>query len=248
MTPQPHQFSLSPHVFVCQSGSLVVLLDLKRDRYEALRAKQAAELSSLIPGWPVQADAGAVTEKSYAVAKALLDKGLLLEGATSGKNASPVKFASPKAELTPDLRTRGSLLIAFLICMCAWASAKTALRLGRLQVLVKRVQRRNEQHSHVAAIELETVRGLLATFKAIRPLLFASRDACVLESFVLCEFLSLHGIYPAWVFGVKTDPWGAHCWLQIDDSVLNIQNNSAEEASRYAPIMVAGARVAPTSQ
>jgi hypothetical protein len=242
------QFSLPPHVFVRQSGPLVVFLDLKRNRYEALDARQASELSNLIPGWPVQAEGRPVTEKSYAVAKALLDKELLLEGVSAGKDGSPVRFARPNSDLAPDLQRHGSLLVAFLICLHAWASAKIALRRRRLERLVNRVQRRSERQSPSVATDIETVRGLLATFKAIRPVLFGSRDACVLESFVLAEFLSRHGIYPAWVFGVKTDPWGAHCWLQIDESVLNVQDNSADEAGRYAPIMVAGGTVTPSGR
>ena len=39
----------------------------------------------------------------------------------------------------------------------------------------------------------------------------------------------------AWVFGVRTWPFSAHCWLQIGDAVLD---DDPERVSRYTPIMV----------
>jgi hypothetical protein len=38
------------------------------------------------------------------------------------------------------------------------------------------------------------------------------------------------------VFGVRTWPFHAHCWLQCDDVVLDDQ---ADRVAAYAPILVA---------
>lgn len=57
---------------------------------------------------------------------------------------------------------------------------------------------------------------------------------CLLRSFLLLRFLHRHGHDASWVFGVRTWPFQAHCWLQVDDLVLDDQ---AERVVGYAPIL-----------
>jgi hypothetical protein len=59
---------------------------------------------------------------------------------------------------------------------------------------------------------------------------------CLLRAFVLLRLLRRHGHDAAWVFGVATRPFRAHCWLQRGDVVLN---DTVERARAYTPIMVA---------
>ena len=44
---------------------------------------------------------------------------------------------------------------------------------------------------------------------------------CLVRSFVLLGVLQRWGFTADWVFGVRTWPFAAHCWLQIDDVVLD---------------------------
>jgi len=50
----------------------------------------------------------------------------------------------------------------------------------------------------------------------------------------LLEFLAIKNLYPTWVFGVQAQPFGAHCWLQEGDKLLN---ESVEYAGQFTPIM-----------
>jgi len=43
----------------------------------------------------------------------------------------------------------------------------------------------------------------------------------MLHSLALVEFLARYRLYPDWVFGVQTQPFKAHCWLQYGSLVLN---------------------------
>lgn len=59
---------------------------------------------------------------------------------------------------------------------------------------------------------------------------------CLLRSFILRRLLERQGMSAAWVFGVATWPFSAHCWLQAGEVVLD---DTVERVSRFTPILVA---------
>ena len=86
----------------------------------------------------------------------------------------------------------------------------------------------------VCALQSENqLEGLLAEFDALRPL-FPRNYLCTFDSLALLHFLATHGILVDWVFGVRADPFCAHCWLQKEDTVLN---DTVEHVSTFDPIM-----------
>jgi hypothetical protein len=58
---------------------------------------------------------------------------------------------------------------------------------------------------------------------------------CLARSFLLLRHLRRHGHDARWVFGVKTWPFAAHCWLQVDDTVLD---DAWERVAAFEPILV----------
>lgn len=56
---------------------------------------------------------------------------------------------------------------------------------------------------------------------------------CLYRSFMLLRFLRLAGHDAQWVFGVRTWPFQAHCWLQVGDTVLD---DSADRVAPFTPI------------
>jgi hypothetical protein len=58
---------------------------------------------------------------------------------------------------------------------------------------------------------------------------------CLLRSFMLLRHLRRRGLDAMWVFGVRTWPFHAHCWLQIEDVVLDDQ---FDRVRGFAPILV----------
>jgi len=60
---------------------------------------------------------------------------------------------------------------------------------------------------------------------------------CLIRSFVLLRFLQRSGLGARWVFGVRTWPFSAHCWLQMGDVVLD---DFAERLVGYEPILAVG--------
>jgi hypothetical protein len=57
---------------------------------------------------------------------------------------------------------------------------------------------------------------------------------CLLRSFLLLRLLRRAGLQATWVFGVRTWPFHAHCWLQCGDMVLD---DTADRIAAYAPIL-----------
>ncbi len=58
---------------------------------------------------------------------------------------------------------------------------------------------------------------------------------CLLRAFLQLRGLRRAGLDAEWVFGVRTWPFHAHCWLQAEDVVLD---DWAERVGAYAPILV----------
>lgn len=59
---------------------------------------------------------------------------------------------------------------------------------------------------------------------------------CLFRAAMLRRFLQRAGHETSWVFGVRTWPFAAHCWLQVGEMVIN---DRVESVATYSPIMVA---------
>ncbi|KRB42555.1 lasso peptide biosynthesis B2 protein [Phenylobacterium sp. Root700] len=58
---------------------------------------------------------------------------------------------------------------------------------------------------------------------------------CLYRSFFLLRHLRRRGLHAVWMFGVRTWPFEAHCWLQLGDTVLD---DTVDHTAGYTPIMV----------
>jgi hypothetical protein len=234
---------LSPHVFVCVSGSYVVVLDLRADRYFALHRAQAARLGSRVAGWPLAADAGAkgsvaASDGDEDLAQRLLREGVLTADPQQGKAATPVSIPPPSEELTssPDQDPVPIRMLDVLRYLWACLSARCALKFLGIERVVARMQARKARHTDKAGEhDAQALRGRLAVAERLRPFVFSGRDACLFEALMLVHFLGHRGISTRWIFGVQMAPFSAHCWLQHEGLVLN---DTMEHAGAYTPIMI----------
>ncbi len=72
-----------------------------------------------------------------------------------------------------------------------------------------------------------------AIFRKLRPW-YPRGYLCLFDALALVEFLARRHLFPTWVFGVQAQPFGAHCWVQAGDQLLN---EGAEFANQFTPIM-----------
>jgi hypothetical protein len=73
-----------------------------------------------------------------------------------------------------------------------------------------------------------------AAFHALRQY-YPREYLCLFDSLALVEFLARYDVFPHWVFAVKMEPFGAHCWVQDGSVVLN---DTVEYVREFTPIMV----------
>ena len=238
-------YLLAPHVHLCVCGRHVVLMDLRRDRYIA--AQPAHLLAGWVSGWPgaeaaAESASGTGREgprgsRAPALLSKLLAQGMLVGSAGTGRRATPL--ALPIAQRTllefdfdrPPM-ARAADLRRFAL---AWARARSSLAMRPIHSIVAGVRARKAHQLQAAhGSDPQRERALLMTFVHLRPLFYTVRRACLLDSLTLVHFLAASGAYPEWVFGVRTAPFDAHCWVQRGEVLFN---DTPDRVRQYSPIL-----------
>lgn len=162
-----------------------------------------------------------------------------LEQAGLGRVQQPSCWPKP-ADWTPPTRMsvaigNGSFRFAY-IARAIWMQRRTERRLTStsfaatltdLRCLMDAADRRPSKSVCTAARNIRA-------FEHAR-LLRTAADRCLPRSIALALCLASDGERANLVIGVKLAPFGAHCWVQSGDEVLN---DSVEEVLRYQPILV----------
>ena len=111
--------------------------------------------------------------------------------------------------------------------------ADGALRMLPIGRIITAVCKRKRSRSVTGPVDFERTAQLTTDFLRYRP--FFPRDyLCLFDSLALVRFLSRYDLYPDWVFGVREEPFRAHCWVQAGAVVLN---DHLDNVSGYTPIM-----------
>lgn len=213
------------HVFVAEHGGHVVVLDLRRDRYVFARGQLGSELLKLFR-------AGSLPPKTLSAGtRAALDR---WEWSTSNPRRTDLRSAPmPERALTDSsLCFRESRTIAASLGACA--KADFMLRSVPLRTLVEMHRRRAARASFTALPDRDALALRLREFRSARTI-YPRKPSCMFDSLALCLYLQRHSIYPAWIYGVQAAPFRAHCWLQLDDLVID---DTVERVSRFTRIMV----------
>lgn len=225
------QYFLPAHVHFCCRGDDFVFLDLQRDGYTLVDGEGAAALQGLLlPDSTCESPVESVNGLQE-----LLQKGLLVTDCRKGKDVCATRIEPAiepliDAESAPRLRPSPLHVYRF---MAACTSTAIRLRWLRLEQTVRIVERRKARHAKQRRFDLGRAREVTGIFQVLRAL-FPRNYLCLFDSLALLDFLARYDIYPTWVFGIKLEPWAAHCWVQERQFVFN---EDVEEASGYTPIM-----------
>jgi len=245
-----HRYLLARHVFVCLHGEHAVLLDLRCDQYLALDAATADRLTEMVVDWPAQparppGQLLAHSAESMEMAiEELVQRGLLTTDLLQGKSAIPVTAPQPLRALMAASEVRANaipvppFLQAARTAALLVASGTAALWLRCFPI--HRTVGRVASAGRLAAIERHrfnetTAHQGVSLFYQLRPFLFSARNACLFDSLTLLLFLRRLRLFPQWIFGVRTGPFAAHCWLQHEHTVLN---DTVDNVRSYTPIML----------
>jgi hypothetical protein len=215
---------LKPHVGCCAAGPHLIFLDADRDRYCMLSPR----LEANVRDWAT----GDIPEP--AVIAELVATGLF-ERAPNSQTAPEI---SPVPRCTRALcdshsktdRSPGYWLRFLWACSClAFFNTLTGLfPLNTLLVLSGAPWKQDRKSPDPAALG-----SLLGAFSDAA-LLFPRKDRCLPDALALRAFLAWQACPSRIVFGVQSEPFQAHCWVQSDNAVL-VQD--LETVMGFSPIL-----------
>lgn len=235
------RYWIPPHVRVCPLLASTILLDLERNRYFGIGARETRALSTLALNWNEASGAGAEVEPlapdaAIAMADALIEAGLLSRDAPTDRapfcDAAPDlsgTLTSAGHEISRETSLRLGHVTAFLGAL-AWT--RRALRSRSLYSIACEV--RDRKAAARGPFDRQRAVELVGIFRRLRPHTFAARDRCLFHSLALVRFMSRHAVFPRWIIGVRAKPWGAHAWVQQDELLLDA---NPEHVCEYTPIL-----------
>lgn len=203
---------LASTVYAVKANEDLILLDLENDDYLLIAECPAAWVNGEVLHGPMDL-------LLDLAANELLQSG----DSASGRPKPPVLPSRGLPEVAAQRPTLQDIATFALI----WAEA--ARRKPTLKALSKAVRDRHGRRGDLASVSarVEVFRQLLPWAPSV--------GACLFQAELLLRFLNAAGLDADWVFGVRTWPFLAHCWLQIDDHCVS---QNPETLTIYRPIMV----------
>lgn len=213
---------LQPHVGYGLACERAVFLDLRRDRYLALdRPAEEAFRRIRTAQEPVLAEPGA--------RDLLLSTGLFREGSLRGRLA-PASVPAPVASL---LDRTAQARPGWTALWRAWrAVSRARTRLASVPLLEIVAAIRESRYAAPPGNPAAAEKGARA-FLAARPMVPLARS-CLMDSLALLEWLGDDARHATLVFGVRIDPFGAHCWLQTERVLLT---DAHDTVGTFVPVL-----------
>lgn len=233
-------FRFADHIRACRIDEQVILLDLKRDKYQGVGGPQSVSLSDFIVDWPAASapPPNAPAGQSPAVSS-LLDSLAGQAMLVKAGNAPPsrTQLDEPLESWCPSAFEKPSNVTVRDLVQLAWSAAGAACwlewqSLAQIERNVMRLRGRVARHAPTRSEELHR---RVAKYMRMRPLVFSARDRCLHDSLSLIRYLAGQAFFPQWVIGVRTRPFAAHSWVQSGNLVLN---DLHEHVRSFRPILV----------
>ncbi|WP_114952215.1 lasso peptide biosynthesis B2 protein [Sphingosinicella terrae] len=201
----------------------VVFLDISTDRYFCL----AGEWRDLF----LRLSRGENLQERQAELGRLADLGLVRIASTASPFPEPATIAPPGLDLADAAATRPSLR-DLAAALAAEVVTILELRLRRIHLILERIERRDA--AAPAEASDDRYRQIACAFERTS-LIFPAADRCLVRAFALMRLCRWRGLRPKLVFGVRLDPFTAHCWVQSGHAVLV---GGFEQARQFAPVRV----------
>jgi hypothetical protein len=223
---------------MCAVDDQVVVLDLKRDRYLSLDTGSSALLRPHVnllasrQGF-LEGDEQSPLGK---VLFRLCANGILCAAGTPAAAAEPrCPLICPQSEIAPRAplgeRACSHDLLRYIASVM---SAKWALRVYPLHRIVLSERRKKvTQGGACAVFDMARAGRLCGIYSRLR-VIATGPTQCLFDALALRLFLSKYELFPDWIFGVRLNPFAAHCWLQHGDTLVN---DSLDSVRRFTPIM-----------
>lgn len=226
------QYALPAGIFLARDGQSFLFMDVSNDSYFSLPERFSAAMERLRNN-----RLDAIDEEMDELIGILVSNGLLSEVYGVDSDIIPVgkHLAYTESRDMAILEREPIGFGQFYALGKSYLKARRLLCSGGIGPGVAYLQRRRRirQASHLDTAELYQ---LATAFHRLKPLFFSRRGNCLLNSLVLLLFLDYYGIRGTWCFGVKADPFQAHCWVRVNENLVDDQICSVHRFSLIAEI------------
>ncbi len=201
-------------------GSVPLILDLDHNRYFKLSPRGSAALLRLEQGqMAIPGDA-----------EILLESGLVCEGGCASTIAPTGNMPVITASYFDEQRRASLRHVMVAVIDQLWAFA--VIRRAGLAAAVAKLQRRIQLSRGQECSS--NISSLVGSYRLI-DLLLSAENRCLVRSFALARSLTRYGVPFNLVIGVRTGPFGAHCWVQKGESSVSDHRDKARE---YVPVLI----------
>lgn len=226
------RLSLGPGLHMCECDGICIFLDIPGDRYFCLSPEQSALFRKI--AFADMTDPP--TDRMLGFREALIRHRVLMFPGEARPLLPPARTARAPGALR-DLRASvPPAMTSVLAARVAHAALTTwwLEKRHRFEGVIAHMEQLKEKPPQGPRNTTPDWETLVAAFHDISPWLFTREDACRFRSIVLIRFLAGYGIAADWVFGVRLAPFGAHCWVEKGETVLNDQ---ADRVREFTPIL-----------
>jgi hypothetical protein len=214
----------------CRIDGHAIFLDIESDRYFRLSDGIEAAFTAFIEGGRnSEAELAALTKYK------ILTTAPRIEGNDESSSMTPpthsaFELSGPSGSLSlPTL-----LEVSTLVLATRWA-LKTRRLVDVMESLVcYRLKHAGQPQSLPKNSSTPLVCDAANSFNRAR-LYVPVATSCLLDSLSMAKFLARRQIDASVVFGVTRDPFAAHCWVQVGDTVLN---DTVGNVTAHTPIRI----------
>jgi len=208
----------------------MIFLDISQDRYFRL----TDALEKAMRHFQAHESVASILLEHLATARILVEASDLEARTAIANIQRPSRSAIEQASAIENCRP--SLAIAFEV-MAIVLSIHRELKSCTFKTILDKASAYRDRKVSVyetatpTALErsLLLVNGQFARARRYVPV----EPVCLLDSLSLLRFLSRRGLPANIIFGVKPEPFAAHCWVQAGDMVLN---ETLSDTHAYTPI------------
>lgn len=212
-------WKLAPGVTFCIASNKAIFLDVRADRYAGL----PEQLNGSFVRWALGDRTG-----QHGDAAAMLERTGLLVPVEDDVAPAPCPIVTARRGLWPQQLGRATSLLAFVRFGHAIRQTRRRLaRRGLFGALAHVSRQRPALYRH------PDPRPIATTLLTVGAALGAGED-CLVRSLALVDCLHRAGSDATIVLGVLAMPFGAHCWVQFGDHVLN---DDVDRVSIFTPIL-----------
>ena len=219
-------FMLREGLFCCETGGHFVFLDIKRDRYLALDREAERSFRRWFERKPLSTEDDAALHR-------LAGSGLL--GAAPNGARAQLCFAPPLPERSLiDEQHRPVRAGALAHALGRLALGALELRRSSLESSLERLKRRKAGVAEPSGRAACALPRVAAAFKH-SAFIASSLDRCLPRSLAIAHVLLDLNVRPMLVIAVRLQPFGAHCWVQHECTLVN---ESLDNVRNFTPILV----------